>query len=82
MGGGALAGDLGKSFFKRRLDIASGKPLFPFDQLDFVVGALAVASLWHLPSVQHISAIILATPVLHLLTNTAAFFLGIKRVWW
>jgi len=40
MGFGALLGDMTKSFFKRRLGYAPGKPFIPFDQLDFVVGAL------------------------------------------
>jgi len=37
---GALGGDLVKSFFKRRLNIAPGKPWVPFDQTDYVAGTL------------------------------------------
>jgi CDP-2,3-bis-(O-geranylgeranyl)-sn-glycerol synthase len=41
-GVGAMAGDSFKSFFKRRIGIAPGHSWIPFDQLDFVVGALLV----------------------------------------
>lgn len=37
---GALLGDAVKSFFKRRSGVPSGKSWFPFDQLDYIVGAL------------------------------------------
>lgn len=40
MGLGAMIGDLIKSFFKRRLNIQSGKPWFPFDQIDQSVGVI------------------------------------------
>ncbi|NMC51764.1 CDP-archaeol synthase [Candidatus Kuenenbacteria bacterium] len=38
MGLGALLGDALKSFFKRQINIPPGRPWFPFDQLDWVVG--------------------------------------------
>jgi CDP-2,3-bis-(O-geranylgeranyl)-sn-glycerol synthase len=41
LGLGALAGDSIKSFFKRRLRIAPGKTWFPFDQIDYILGAIA-----------------------------------------
>jgi CDP-2,3-bis-(O-geranylgeranyl)-sn-glycerol synthase len=43
LGGGAMAGDATKSFFKRRLGIAPGGRWIPFDQLDFQIGALLFA---------------------------------------
>lgn len=42
-GFGALVGDSVKSFFKRRRNIKSGDLWIPFDQIDFVIGATAVA---------------------------------------
>lgn len=38
LGGGALFGDMIKSFFKRRIDIEPGKSWFPFDQIDYIIG--------------------------------------------
>jgi CDP-2,3-bis-(O-geranylgeranyl)-sn-glycerol synthase len=39
---GALLGDVVKSFFKRRLRRPPGRTWFPYDQIDWMVGALAV----------------------------------------
>jgi CDP-2,3-bis-(O-geranylgeranyl)-sn-glycerol synthase len=39
---GAMVGDCAKSFFKRRLKIPPGRPWLPFDQIDFVLGALVL----------------------------------------
>lgn len=47
-GFGAMAGDAMKSFFKRRLRIASGVSWIPFDQIDFVIGA-TVAGIFFTP---------------------------------
>lgn len=41
-GVGAMAGDSAKSFIKRRLGIAPGRAWIPADQLDYIVGALAL----------------------------------------
>jgi CDP-2,3-bis-(O-geranylgeranyl)-sn-glycerol synthase len=43
LGIGALGGDAAKSFFKRRLGIEAGKTWFPFDQLDYIFGAILVS---------------------------------------
>src|SRR5437773_6411567 len=43
-GAGAMAGDSAKSFFKRRLGVEPGRPWIPFDQLDFVLGALVLVA--------------------------------------
>ncbi len=81
-GAGALGGDLIKSFFKRKIGIRPGKPWIPFDQLDFVIGALIAVSPWSLPSSSHIIVILLITPLLHFLANITAYALGMKKVWW
>jgi len=41
MSGGALIGDLIKSFAKRRLGIQAGSTWVPFDQVDYIAGAIA-----------------------------------------
>lgn len=43
IGLGALMGDLAKSFIKRRLGIRPGRAWFPFDQLDWLLGAILFA---------------------------------------
>jgi CDP-2,3-bis-(O-geranylgeranyl)-sn-glycerol synthase len=46
LGLGALTGDAVKSFFKRRIGTAPGEAWFPFDQIDYIVGAI-VASFFY-----------------------------------
>jgi CDP-2,3-bis-(O-geranylgeranyl)-sn-glycerol synthase len=81
---GALLGDLAGAFVKRRLDIAPGDMLPIVDQVDFILGAilfsLPVSSpflSWELILV----ALIITVPV-HLLTNFAAYKLGLKDNPW
>lgn len=81
-GAGALLGDLIKSFFKRRLKIKDGHSWFPFDQLDFVIGALIALSPFYFPPLPHLIVILLITPILHFLTNIFAYLIGLKKVWW
>ena len=45
LGAGALLGDLIESFAKRRLGIAPGKPLWIFDQIDWILGAVIAFAL-------------------------------------
>ncbi len=40
MGFGALLGDATESFIKRKIGYDPGKPCFPWDQIDFMIGAL------------------------------------------
>ncbi|MBR9703121.1 CDP-archaeol synthase, partial [Candidatus Woesearchaeota archaeon] len=41
-GFGALLGDLVESFIKRQLGFKSGELFFPWDKIDFVIGAFAL----------------------------------------
>ncbi len=82
---GALLGDITESFFKRRVGKERGEDWIPFDQLDFVLGALFLSFLvssfielvgalpynWFVKnfSVWHIIVILLVTPFLHIASN-------------
>jgi CDP-2,3-bis-(O-geranylgeranyl)-sn-glycerol synthase len=81
-GFGALIGDSVKSFFKRRVGVKPGGAWFPFDQIDFVLGAFLF--LW--PFVEfHWSVFVIVlfiTPGLHFLVNVIAYLVGLKKVWW
>lgn len=79
---GAILGDLGKSFVKRRLDKKPGERWFPWDQLDLVIGAFAFSSFVYVPPASVIAAIVLLTPVLHAATNHLGHWLGLKKVTW
>jgi CDP-2,3-bis-(O-geranylgeranyl)-sn-glycerol synthase len=90
MGSGAMLGDITKSFFKRRLNIESGRPLPLFDQLDFIVGALAMYYILGPYVLNHfyflnwtaILTIFVLSPLAHLSLNALGYKLGLKNVWW
>jgi CDP-2,3-bis-(O-geranylgeranyl)-sn-glycerol synthase len=81
---GALCGDLSGAFLKRRIGLAPGDLLPVVDQVDFVIGAIVFS----LPlSSQFMSwelavTVLIVTPPLHLLTNFAAYRLGLKKNPW
>lgn len=82
---GALIGDIVESFFKRRIGKDRGQDWIPFDQLDFILGALffsfitasvlKITSLidynWFFESfsIWHILVLIFITPFFHLFAN-------------
>jgi CDP-2,3-bis-(O-geranylgeranyl)-sn-glycerol synthase len=90
MGTGAMVGDLVKSFFKRRLNVQSGRPFPPFDQLDFIAGALVmyyilgpyVLNQFYPLSWTALLVIVVLTPLAHLSLNALGYKLGLKNVWW
>lgn len=82
LGSGAIGGDILKSFFKRQLGIARGRPWVPFDQLDFVIGGLVFVSPFAVLDWQGMLVLVFLTPLLHLATNVIGFSLGMKREWW
>lgn len=81
LGLGAILGDLIKSFFKRRVGIAPGKPFIPFDQLDFVIGALLFSFLVYIPPLNLIITALIAMPILHILVNRIGYLLKITNKW-
>lgn len=82
LGFGALFGDLIKSFFKRRTSLAPGAPWIPFDQIDFAFSALIFAAPIYFPPWPAVIIILLASPVLHTITNNLGFLLRVKNTRW
>jgi CDP-2,3-bis-(O-geranylgeranyl)-sn-glycerol synthase len=82
---GALLGDIVESFFKRRLGKDRGDDWIPFDQLDFIVGALFMSVViseclyffdlmdhsWFFSniSIWHILVLLVVTPFIHITAN-------------
>jgi len=82
---GALTGDIVESFLKRRIGKKRGEDWIPFDQVDFIIGALflsfIMASLiqmlgftknnWFLESftIWHILVLLIFTPFFHIFAN-------------
>jgi CDP-2,3-bis-(O-geranylgeranyl)-sn-glycerol synthase len=81
---GALFGDLAGAFVKRRLGLAPGNLLPVIDQVDFIVGAILFSLIVSLPpmSWELVVAVLIVTPPVHLLTNLAAYKLGLKSNPW
>ncbi|MFH1426720.1 MAG: CDP-2,3-bis-(O-geranylgeranyl)-sn-glycerol synthase [Candidatus Kerfeldbacteria bacterium] len=81
-GAGAIIGDLIKSFFKRRVSVKPGQSWFPFDQLDFAIGAALVAMLFFDLTWVMWVIIILVGPVFHILVNHIGYWLKLKDSPW
>ncbi len=79
IGFGALAGDSVKSFFKRRVNIESGKMWIPFDQIDFVLGATLVAMFFVEISFSMVVFAIIFIGTLSFVVSTIGFALHIKK---
>ena len=82
LGFGALLGDAIGSFIKRRLGIGRGKPAPILDQLDFIIVALILVSLVVEMNWLCIIIALILTLFFHLVTNTGAYLLGLKDVWY
>lgn len=85
---GAVLGDIGASFLKRRLGRERGAAVPGLDQLDFVIGALIVTTVLAREWVQTVItrevflAVLIVTPVLHVGTNVLAYGVGLKEEPW
>jgi CDP-2,3-bis-(O-geranylgeranyl)-sn-glycerol synthase len=81
---GALFGDLTGAFVKRRLGLAPGDLLPVIDQVDFIIGAILFSFFFSFSilSWELIIAVLIITPPIHLLTNFAAYKLGLKDNPW
>ena len=85
---GAMLGDIGASFIKRRSGRQRGAAFPGLDQLDFVAGALiaafVVAPGWALATftLPVLAVVVVMTPVLHVTTNIVAYKLGLKNEPW
>jgi CDP-2,3-bis-(O-geranylgeranyl)-sn-glycerol synthase len=80
---GALFGDLGGAFLKRRLGMAPGDLLPIIDQVDFMVGAILFSLFCpSILSLELVIVVLIITPPIHLVTNFVAYKLGLKNNPW
>ena len=82
LGFGALFGDLVKSFFKRRMNIKPGKSFFPWDQLDYTIGALVFILFLYIPSWQLVITILIISTLLHIIVKHIGYYLKINKIKW
>lgn len=76
---GALLGDAVKSFFKRRVGVASGKMWFPFDQLDYIFGGILSSLIWIRLDGRIYILIFIMYFLLHILSTTMGYLLHLKK---
>lgn len=82
LGFGAIFGDLVKSFFKRQFGVKAGGRWIPWDQLDFLLGALAFISTIYLLQWQAVVTLLVFTPPIHMAANHIGYYLKIRKVKW
>lgn len=81
-GAGAMTGDCVKSFFKRRAGVTPGKPWIPFDQLDFVLGALVFVWPRAALSWEDLAIVLGLSFGGHILVNHVGYWLGVRDTRW
>jgi CDP-2,3-bis-(O-geranylgeranyl)-sn-glycerol synthase len=79
LGLGAMLGDMGGSFIKRRLKLKRGQAAPLLDQDDFVVGALVFASFLTQIKIEWVVLLLIITPLFHLIANVVAYMAKIKN---
>ena len=85
---GALLGDLGESFLKRRMGKVRGEKWPVADQLDLVVGAFILmlifdpAWLFAYLTLPILIIILILTIILHRVVNIIGYVMGVKEVPW
>ncbi len=82
MGLGAMLGDTAKSFFKRRRGVPPGGTWIPFDQLDFVLGALVLVWPRAALSLADVAVVLALSFVGHILVNHVGYWLGVRDARW
>lgn len=76
---GALGGDAIESFFKRLNNIPSGHSWFPFDQLDYIAGAIIVTLPFFILSLTQYLWIIVVWTLIHLCASYIGWKVGLKE---
>lgn len=82
MGGGAMFGDFVKSIIKRRIGKTPGESWKPFDQVDFLGGALFVCSPLYLPPLDIILGIFAVLPIIKISLDRIGYHLKIHDTKW
>ena len=82
LGVGAIGGDVVKSFVKRRRGVSPGARWVPFDQVDFVIGALLLIAPLAGLSWWDVAMILAITFVGDIGVNQLAYKLGIRETAW
>ena len=78
-GFGALFGDALRSFIKRRRGIPPGKLWFPYDQIDWIIGAIIFMSFYLVIDWKLMVIAILLSVVIHPIVNYLSYILKLQK---
>ncbi len=81
-GFGALFGDAIASIIKRQLDIPSGKPFIPLDQIDYILGFILCTIPFVSWTFWDIIFLLAFALVMNPITNLTAYLFGVKNTYW
>lgn len=81
MGGAALGGDLLKSFAKRQVGVAPGRPWPPFDQIDWLLGLAVLAMVIAPVRLDRLLLLLAVGVVLHLASKVIGHLIRLHREW-
>lgn len=76
---GAIAGDAIESFFKRQRGIEPGHGWFPFDQIDYIIGAAVATAPFIILTFAQYAWLIVLWLVVHLVSSYVGYLLGLKE---
>ncbi len=79
---GTMAGDIGGSFIKRRMDIKRGDAAPLLDQEGFLVAAFILASLVYQLNLTMVVTLLIITPPIHWITNVVGYYMKFKKTPW
>lgn len=82
LGLGALAGDSVKSYFKRKKRIKPGGRWIPWDQIDYVIGGLALSYFVFFPGLRIAVILLFASFILHYIVSWIGYDFGLRRHPW
>ena len=81
-GFGALFGDAIASIIKRQLDIPSGKPFIPLDQIDYILGFIICTIPFVDWTIRDIIFLLGFALIANPITNATAYLFGVKNTYW
>ena len=82
LGLGAMLGDSIESFIKRRLDYGPGQKFVPWDQIDFIIGAMVFIAPVYFLNAKQFFIILIISFLLHISSNHFAFYIKLRKEKW
>ncbi len=84
LSGGAVLGDIFFAMIKRRLNLKPGAPFLPFDQINYVIGAAFLLTLFPVVSVPFLVwlTLLALTFFLHIIVNRLGYALNLHGAKW